>query len=226
MTLLIYDCDGVLVDSELLANAALADLMTSLGYPMTAAEAVPIFTGRSLQDVMRQAEKLLQKRIPEDAGAQAGRKLLDLFRRKLKPIAGVEKAILSLPYRRCVASSSVPERLMLSLEVTGLAPLFGADVFSATQVARGKPAPDLFLFAAKCVGVDPSHCIVIEDSPLGIEAARAAGMAPIGFVGGSHATPALAEKLRAAGADAVVRSMAELPGTVERIVAALPNVPT
>jgi HAD superfamily hydrolase (TIGR01509 family) len=201
----------------LLANAALAELMTSLGYPMTTEEAVPTFTGRSLRDVTRQAENLLQKRIPEEAGAEAGRKLLDLFRRELKPVTGVAEAILSLPYQRCVASSSAFERLILSLEVTGLAPLFGPNVFSATQVERGKPAPDLFLFAARCMGVEPMHCIVIEDSPLGIEAARAAGMTPIGFAGGSHATAALADALRVAGAAGVVHTMTDLPRTIEAV---------
>ena len=146
--LLIFDCDGVLVDSEQLANAALAELMTSLGYPMIAEEAIRIFTGRSLADVVTLAESLLGRPIPTDIGERYGERLLARFRSELEPVAGVHAAIAALPYRKCVASSSTRERLMLSLELTGLAPLFGQHVYSATQVARGKPAPDLFLFAA------------------------------------------------------------------------------
>jgi HAD superfamily hydrolase (TIGR01509 family) len=215
--LLIFDCDGVLVDSEQLANATLAELMTSLGYPMTAEEALRTFTGRSLSDVVTLAESLLGRSIPADMGERYGERLLARFRSELAPVTGVRAAIAALPYRKCVASSSTRERLMLSLELTGLAPLFGQHVYSATQVAQGKPAPDLFLFAAQSVGEMPSACVVIEDSVLGVQAALAAGMAVIGFAGASHATDDLAQRLAAAGASTVVRSMTELPPEVERL---------
>ncbi len=218
MTLLIFDCDGVLVDSERLANAALAQMMTALGRPMTTEEAIGTFTGLSLADVMRRAEALLGRPVPETAGADAGRRLLALFRRELKPVAGVEAAIAALPYRRCVASSSAPERIRLSLEVTGLAPLFDGHIYSAVQVERGKPAPDLFLLAARSAGEDPSGCVVIEDSPLGIEAARAAGMTAVGFTGASHGSADLPAQLAAAGAHAVVDTMRHLPATVEHVL--------
>ena len=139
------------------------------------------------------------------------------FRADLKPVAGVEDAIAALPCRRCVASSSSPDRLHLALDVTGLAPLFGEHVFSATQVAHGKPAPDLFLFAARTMNAAPAHCIVIEDSTLGVEAGRAAGMQVIGFAGASHATEELAQRLSAAGAHRVIRAMRELPRCVETL---------
>ena len=219
MTLLIYDCDGVLVDSELLASTTLAELMTTLGHAMTPEECVRVFGGCSLLDVLRRAEDILGRAIPQDLGEQTGRRLLARFRRELKPVAGAAQAVTCLPYRRCVASSSAPERLMLTLELTGLAPLFGEHVYSAAQVANGKPAPDLFLFAARAVGVDPSRALVIEDSALGIAAARAAGMAAIGFTGGGHATDDLAARLAAAGAERVVAAMAELPAAIEDIVA-------
>lgn len=220
MTLLIFDCDGVLVDSELLANAALAELMSALGHPMTTQQAIETFAGRSLRDVLASADALLGRPIPADMGEQAGRRLLARFRRELKPVAGAREAIAALPYARCVASSSTRERLALSLEVTGLAPLFGSNVFSADQVARGKPAPDLFLFAARTLNAPPAHCIVIEDSPLGIEAARAAGMRAVGFAGASHATEQLAEQLAQAGAESVVRAMTNLPPAVRRLAEA------
>jgi HAD superfamily hydrolase (TIGR01509 family) len=223
--LLIFDCDGVLVDSERLANATLAELMTSLGRPMTAEEAIGTFTGRSLSDVVALAESLLGRPIPTDIGERYGERLLARFRSELAPVAGVHAAIAALPYRKCVASSSTRERLALSLELTGLAPFFGQHVFSATQVARGKPAPDLFLLAARSVGETPSACLVVEDSVLGIQAALAAGMAVIGFAGASHATDDLAQCLAVAGASTVTRSMAELPAAVERLVSAKLETP-
>lgn len=218
MTLLIFDCDGVLVDSEHLACAALAEVMTTLGHSMTADEAMLAFAGRSLKDVLARAERLLSRPIPKDLGEQAAVQLMARFRRELQAVAGVKEAIAALPYRRCVASSSDPGRLTLSLDVTGLSALFGDNVFSAVEVANGKPAPDLFLLAARRLGEDPSSCIVIEDSVLGVEAAGAAGMAAIGFAGASHANRGLAERLVAAGAEPVIHSMANLPAAVEQVV--------
>ena len=218
MTLLIFDCDGVLVDSEHLACASLAEVMTTLGHSMTADEAMLAFAGRSLKDVLARAERLLSRPIPEDLGEQAAVQLMARFRRELQAVAGVKEAIAALPYRRCVASSSDPGRLTLSLDVTGLSALFGNNVFSAVEVANGKPAPDLFLLAARRLGEDPSSCIVIEDSVLGVEAAGAAGMAAIGFAGASHANQGLAERLAAAGAEPVIHSMDNLPAAVEQVV--------
>lgn len=218
MTLLIFDCDGVLVDSEHLACASLAEVMTTLGHSMTADEAMLAFAGRSLKDVLARAERLLSRPIPEDLGEQAAVQLMARFRRELQGVPGVKEAIAALPYRRCVASSSDPGRLTLSLDVTGLSALFGNNVFSAVEVANGKPAPDLFLLAARRLGEDPSSCIVIEDSVLGVEAAGAAGMAAIGFAGASHANQGLAERLAAAGAEPVIHSMANLPAAVEQVV--------
>ncbi|HXW49289.1 MAG TPA: HAD-IA family hydrolase, partial [Xanthobacteraceae bacterium] len=124
----------------------------------------------------------------------------------------------ALRYPRCVASSSSLERIRLSLEVTGLASLFGANIFSATQVAHGKPAPDLYLFAAKTMAVGPELCVVIEDSALGASAGRAAGMKVIGFTGSAHANGNSAQRLAAAGASRVISSMVELPAAVEQLL--------
>jgi HAD superfamily hydrolase (TIGR01509 family) len=217
MTLLIYDCDGVLVDSEPIANAVLAELMTSLGHPMTAAQSMRTFGGRSLSDVLALAAGILGHPIPPQRADAAGRALFARFREELQPMPGAPQTIASLPYRRCVASSSAPDRLALSLQVTGLAPLFGEHVFSATQVANGKPAPDLFLLAARSLGENPADCIVIEDTARGIEAARRAGMAAIGFAGGGHAGSGLRQELEAAGADIVIAAMVELPAAVNRL---------
>jgi HAD superfamily hydrolase (TIGR01509 family) len=217
MTLLIFDCDGVLVDSEGIAHAVMVDLVTELGRPMTLEESFGIFAGKRLRDALAAAEAWLGKPIPPTASAKAGKHLFERFRRELKPIDGVGDAIAALPYPRCVASSSTRERLALSLEVSGLAPLFGSNVFSADQVAHGKPAPDLFLFAARACGAVPSSCIVIEDSVLGVTAARRAGMKAVGFAGASHADTRLGDKLAAAGADIVIKAMTELPDAVRSL---------
>lgn len=215
--LLIFDCDGVLVDSELIAHAVMAELMSALGRPMTTQEALGIFAGRRLRDAVAVAEAWLGAPIPPTVSVRAGQRLLERLRRELRPIDGVRAAIEALPCRRCVASSSTRERIRVSLEVTGLAPLFGDSVFSADQVAHGKPAPDLFLFAARALGASAADCVVIEDSALGVAAARAAGMAAIGFVGANHANAQLAEELDAAGADIVIHAMADLPPAVQRL---------
>jgi HAD superfamily hydrolase (TIGR01509 family) len=217
MTLLIFDCDGVLVDSEVLACDTLGEMMAFLGHPMTTEEVMREFAGGSLAATVATVERLLGRPLPADVGRRFGQLLLERFRQELKPMPGVRDAILSLPWRRCVASSSSPDRLRLSLEVTGLAPLFGDHVFSAVQVANGKPAPDLYLLAASTLGEPPERCIVIEDTTRGITAGRAAGARVVGFAGGSHATPALAEDLRLAGAEVVITAMGELPAVVRRL---------
>ena len=219
MTLLIFDCDGVLVDSEVLAHETLREMMAALGRPMTMDEAIREFAGGNLADTLATAERLLGRPVPTDIGQKFGKHLLDRFRRELRPVPGVRDAILALPYRRCVASSSSPERLRLSLDVTGLLPLFGENMFSAVQVANGKPAPDLHLLAARTLGEPPDRCIVIEDTPRGVAAGCAAGARVVGFAGAAHATPALAEDLRRGGAVAVITSMRELPALVRRFAA-------
>lgn len=221
MTLLIFDCDGVLVDSELIAHAAMAELMGELGRPMTTQAALQMFAGRRLREALAAAEAWLGAPIAQDVGMAAGRRLLERFRRELKPVTGVRAAIEALPYLRCVASSSTRERIEVSLEVTGLAPLFGDNIFSADQVANGKPAPDLFLLAARSLGAAPADCIVIEDSPLGIAAARAAGMGAIGFAGAGHADARLAGQLAGAGAHLVVHAMGDLAAAIGSLRAGL-----
>ncbi len=214
--LLIFDCDGVLVDSEALACEIDAQILTSIGLPHTAQDIARKFVGVSFKDMVARLEAEHACTLPADLGAQLDSALFAKFETDLKPIEGVREAILSLPWPRCVASSSTPDRIALSLRITGLSDLFD-HIFSATQVARGKPAPDLFLHAAKSMGVSPQDCIVIEDSAAGIQGALAAGMRVIGFVGGAHCGPEHAEKLRQAGASVVIERMVELPGTVQRM---------
>ena len=217
MTLLIFDCDGVLVDSEVIAHQTLLDALAPLGFTMSLHEAYGVFAGRSLRDTLDVIERQIGRALPEDFLPRSRDLLFERFRAALQPVEGVKDAIAALPCRRCVASSSAPDRLHLALDVTGLASWFDDNVFSATQVAHGKPAPDLFLLAARTMNAAPAHCIVIEDSTLGIEAGRAAGMQVIGFAGASHATGDLAQRLSAAGAHRVIRSMRELPPCVETL---------
>jgi HAD superfamily hydrolase (TIGR01509 family) len=211
--LLIFDCDGVLVDSETLSCRIDAEILTECGVSYTAEEVARDFTGVSVKDQITRIESERGIRLPDDFTERLNRTLFQRFETDLKPIEGVRDAILSLPFPRCVASSSVPERIALSLRVTGLLKLFD-NVFSSTQVARGKPAPDLFLHAASRMNTLPEECLVIEDSIAGVQAARAAGMRVIGFVGGSHCGPGHAEKLRQAGAPVIIERMSDLPAAV------------
>ncbi|HZH51400.1 MAG TPA: HAD-IA family hydrolase [Microvirga sp.] len=207
--LLIFDCDGVLVDSEPLSCRIDAEILTRLGIPYTADEIARSFVGVSQKDMIARIEAERGVTLPDDIGDQINQAIFARFETDLRPIEGVRDAILALPYRRCVASSSLPQRIALSLRVTGLADLFD-NVFSATEVPRGKPAPDLFLHAAARMSTAPADCLVIEDSLAGVQAARAAGMRVIGFTGGGHCGPEHAERLREAGAAAVVERMADL----------------
>ena len=212
--MLIFDCDGVLVDSEVIACSALAERITALGRPISLAETMTRFLGRSLKDATVEIEALIGRKYSPEEGEADARRLMQRFREELAPVKGVRAAILVVPGKRCVASSSSPDRLRFSLELTGLLPLFDPHVFSAAQVKNGKPAPDLFLLAAATCGAPPQACIVVEDSPAGVTAAKAAGMRAVGFVGASHGSPELGERLRAAGAALVIDDMQALPGAV------------
>ena len=217
--LLIFDCDGVLVDSESLSCRIDAEFLTQIGIPYTAEEIARQFLGVSLKTMIARIEAERGCRLPDDFSERLNRILFARFETDLKPIEGVRDAILSLPHPRCVASSSVPERIALSLRITGLSDLFD-DIFSSTQVPRGKPAPDLFLHAASNMKARPKDCVVIEDSVAGVQAALAAGMRVIGFTGGGHCGPEHAEKLRQAGAPLVIDRMADLPDAVRRTMRA------
>ncbi|MBB3018894.1 HAD superfamily hydrolase (TIGR01509 family) [Microvirga lupini] len=206
---LIFDCDGVLVDSEALACEIDAQILTEIGLPYQAQDIARKFVGVSFKDMVARLEAEHGCTLPADLGSQIDRALFAKFETHLKPIEGVRETILSLPYPRCVASSSTPDRIALSLQITGLSDLFD-HVFSATQVARGKPAPDLFLHAAAQMGTCPEDCIVIEDSAAGVQGALAAGMRVIGFAGGSHCGPEHAEMLQQAGACVVIGRMTDL----------------
>lgn len=208
--LLIFDCDGVLVDSEALAVEAFVTVLRDHGVPVEAEMVERCFGMKQADTLVALAERTGHD-IPDTVAAAIWPATRRIFEAGLKPMPGIVAALDRLEgVRHCVASSSNPERIALSLSVTGLAAHFADATFSSHQVARGKPAPDLFLFAAASMKADPARCVVIEDSVFGIAAAQAAGMRSFGFAGGSHIRPGHADVLLAAGAEAVETRWAAL----------------
>jgi HAD superfamily hydrolase (TIGR01509 family) len=185
--LVIFDCDGVLVDSEPLAMRVLLETVRAAGATIDAASAYEHFLGRSLASVSQILRTDYGVHLEAGSLDAMRAKLYQLFRMELKPIPGVVKALGALTTPFCVASSSQMERIRLALEVTGLARFFGQRLYSASMVAQGKPAPDLFLHAARQMGVDPMRVVVVEDSPAGVHAATRAGMRVLAFTGATHA---------------------------------------
>lgn len=210
--LVIFDCDGVLVDSEPISLSTMLEVLAEADCPMTIEEGYRCLLGRSIKTIAAWLREDRKCELTDAMQADLRERLFSRFRAELQPIPGIADAVRRLESPVCVASSSQPDRIALSLKVTGLLPLFAPNIFSATMVTRGKPAPDLFLHAAQQMGVDPHACTVIEDSPAGIRAAKAAGMRAIAFVGGSHAGPAnLHEEVAKLSPNAIIHDMAELP---------------
>jgi HAD superfamily hydrolase (TIGR01509 family) len=213
--LVIFDCDGVLVDSEPIALRLLLETLAAAGLHLSAAEADALFLGRSLASTRETVVREYGVTVSDAALDAMRRALYAAFRAELRPIAHVAETLDALAVPFCVASSSQPERIALSLAVTGLLPRFEGRAFSATMVANGKPAPDLFLFAAETLGYPPAACLVVEDSPAGIQAAKAAGMKVVAFTGGSHAaTDEHRARVADLGADAVIADIRLLPALV------------
>ena len=211
--LVIFDCDGVLVDSEPLSMRIATEVLAEQGAPMSMEEAYRLFLGRSEAHLKATVAQLFNLTLTAEIMADMRSRLVRLFEAELQPIDGVHDALDRLAHRRCVASSSSPERIGNSLRRTRLDRYFGADVFSATMVKNGKPAPDLFLFAAERMGVVPDRCLVIEDSPAGIAAAKSAGMPVFAFTGATHGQVASHQQAIAeAAADLVFGDMRQLPG--------------
>jgi HAD superfamily hydrolase (TIGR01509 family) len=211
MDLIVFDCDGVLVDSEALVAGVEAELLTAAGYPITADQIIDRFVGTSYTSMMATLGREHQRPVPDSLRSEVQRAALDLFPTHLRAVDGIDRLLERLGADRCVASSSDPDRITLSLRICGLDHHFAPDrLFSSRMVANGKPAPDLFLHAASSSGADPGACLVVEDSVVGVMAARAAGMTVVGLVAAGHAGPALADRLSAAGADRVFTTTAEL----------------
>lgn len=208
--LVIFDCDGVLVDSELMVARAHARALAAAGMPIGEAEVMRRFTGTADPEMYAILEAERGEPFPDAYHPDLKARIAESYRTELRAIDGVVEVLDAIRGPVCVASSAGPEKLRLGLEVTGLHDRFAPHIFSAAQVARGKPAPDLFLLAARTMGFAPADCLVIEDSIPGVQAGRAAGMRVIGFTGGGHCGPGHGERLLAEGAERVVGRMGEL----------------
>lgn len=209
--LVIFDCDGVLVDSEPISCRVMAAQLTAEGLPYTTEEIFRDYMGRAWEDSLRMIEERLGRPTSEGFTDRFRAARDRALAEEVTAIPGVREAIGALDkggLRRCVASSGAHDKIQLTLGKTGLLPLFDGAIFSATdpEVARGKPAPDLFLWAARSMAVDPAACAVVEDTPVGIAAARAAGMRALAFVDNAPR-----EALEEAGAHAAFERMDELP---------------
>jgi len=211
---IIFDCNGVLVDSEPIATAVLAQELQRAGIQVTPQIIARYFTGRRPTDVFAEVEDATGMTLPSNFASNVFYATMSRLRAELRATPHVAYALSWLRGPKCVASSSPPERIKLSLDVTDLRRYFGTNVFSANDVTAGKPKPDLFLHVAASAGIDPADCIVVEDSPAGVSAAVAAGMTAIGYVGGTHAAPNLGSELSKSGARAVIHDMRALKGTV------------
>lgn len=214
--LVVFDLDGVLVDSEPISCRVTAAALTEAGIPFSETDVCERFLGMSTAAMLREIETEHCCRLPSSFQETLRGRILDAFEDRLEPIAGVVALLDSLVPDRCVASSSHPDRIRRSLELTGLLDRLAPHLFSATMVREGKPAPDLFLLAAAEMRARPARSLVIEDSEVGVRAGRAAGMTVFGFTGGSHVDAEIhALRLRAAGADAIVTEMASLVDVID-----------
>jgi len=209
--LVIFDCDGVLVDSEVISCRAHAETLTRHGYPITSDQVFDRFLGRSMRKTTLEIEAELGRPLPEDFHTQVYAEIFRLFAASLEATPHIEQTLAAITTPMCVASSGPPEKISTSLNHVGLYDRFAPHIFSAVQVSNGKPAPDLFLFAAEQMRTPPARCLVIEDSVAGVTGARAAGMLVFGYHGGSHCRPDTADTLRAAGAAATFDDMRQLP---------------
>jgi HAD superfamily hydrolase (TIGR01509 family) len=204
--LVIFDCDGVLVDSELITNRVFAGLLGELGLPVTLEFVLEHFVGRSMQQCWEQVADMLGKEVPAHWQHEFQLRTTAALEAEVQAVHGIEAVLDSLEVPYCVASSGSHGKMATTLGATGLLPRFSGRIFSATDVARGKPAPDIFLHAAGRSGVQPHDCAVIEDSPAGVAAGVAAGMTVFGYCA---CMPE--HRLLEAGAHYTFNSMAKLP---------------
>jgi HAD superfamily hydrolase (TIGR01509 family) len=202
----IFDCDGVLVDTELISNTVLGALLTEAGLPRTLEDCMRDYRGRSIASVLTMAERSLGAALPFDVAGRYFAEIEEVFATELEPVPGVIGALDRISMPSCVASSGPHHKMAVTLQATGLWERFEGRIFSAMDVANGKPAPDLFLHAAAHMGFHPASTAVVEDSLPGVEAAVAAGMRALAFA--RHSDPA---ELAAAGGEPF-DDMAELPG--------------
>lgn len=210
MDLIIFDCDGVLVDSEVLCHQVLQKMIGEYGVTLTLEETFGHFMGSSTEGCVATLASVIGRPAPDDFLGRFTERAFSAFSDGLVAVPGVAELIAALPWPYCVASNGPHEKMKFTLGRTGLIQHFEGRMFSAQDVQRPKPAPDLFLHAAKACGAEPANCVVIEDSPTGVKAARAAGMTVLGY-----AAMGQAAKLMAAGAHEVFSAMDALPDLLQ-----------
>jgi HAD superfamily hydrolase (TIGR01509 family) len=204
--LVIFDCDGVLVDSELITNRIFAQMLGEIGLAMTLPEVLERFVGHSMPQCWEIIAGMLGHALPQGFIDDYGIRTAEALRNELKIVPGVDNVIAGLTVPYCVASSGTHEKMQITLGITGLLPQFSGCIFSVTDVARSKPFPDVYLHAAARMGFSPTDCAVIEDTPTGVRAGVAAGMTVFGYCA---VTPK--SRLTAAGAHRTFPHMRELP---------------
>jgi HAD superfamily hydrolase (TIGR01509 family) len=217
--LIIFDCDGVLIDSEILSARVDAEILGEIGYEISAEELAHRFAGLTTERIFQLVGEELGRPVPDKMIARAKRDTDQMLKEEVLPIPGVQEMLDLLDDPRCICSNSRPERLEISLIKAGLWDRFRPYVFSAQAIGqgRGKPAPDVFLHASQIFETAPAEAIVIEDSVAGVTGAVAAGMRVIGFTGASHTWPGHGEVLMEAGAMTVIKRLSELPATIEAL---------
>ena len=213
MTLIIFDCDGVLVDSEALAIAVDELVLADLGWTMGRDEIIARFVGRSEEHFLSVIEDHFGRTLPTDWADSYEHLYLESFSQNLQPVAGIVEALDSIKLPICVASNGSHEKMQFTLGLTGLLPRFEGRIFSASDVARGKPAPDLFLHAASVLGYAPPDCVVVEDSLAGVQAALAANMRVIAYAGGIFPRGLLNEN-----GVTIIDDLLELPHVLETLI--------
>ena len=217
--LVIFDCDGVLVDSEIIAARVDAKLLSEAGYPITAEEVATRFAGSSGTQIFDSVEAEMGHAIPDEIRARSETEIDRRLANEVEVIAGAYEMLDGLDAARCICSNSGMDRLRITLDRTGLYDRFRPYIFSAGEVRDGreKPAPDVFLHAAEALDMAIDQTLVVEDSVHGVAGAVAAGMGVIGFIGASHSWPGHGEALMDAGALTVIRRLADVPATVEAL---------
>jgi len=215
--LVIFDFDGVLVDSEITAARIEAELLTASGYPISPEDLTELYAGLTFKDILLKAEEHADVPLKASLIDEAEALVDKALRREVTAIEGAARAVASVTGPKCICSNSRGERIAFMLEKTGLDRYFDKDrVFSSleTPTAKPKPAPDVFLFAATTLGAAPEKTFVVEDSVHGITGAKAAGMRVIGFTGASHSFPGHADQLMEAGAETVIRRWSDFPSVL------------
>jgi HAD superfamily hydrolase (TIGR01509 family) len=209
--LVIFDCDGVLVDSEVITSRVFTKMLNDLGIPLTVDEAFEKFVGRSMAQCLQMIAGVLGREVPEDFAHQYHLRIATALNSELKAVPGITAALQALQTPYCVASNGSREKMQTTLGITGLLPAFKDKMFSISDVARGKPFPDIFLYAASQFGIAPSDCLVIEDTPTGVAAGVAAGMTVWGYC--AHMP---ARRLVDAGAHGTFDRMSALPDLISK----------